>query len=264
MNRPCYNKLLQSIQLLKLKGNVQFFQKVTFQPLMDFKQNHYGSIVLWKHSHKNGNIVWKHGPYNVFHSIMLHFHGWSLSKGVQKNKNGFRQGRFLYEDDLDAVLAIIDADMFENDEDMESEIVTCIKNLPSRENCSFKWEFCPKVCLSKAGLSRHEKAKHQQHSTHDSVSHSDSGSSRSKLELTGFSLMYQKSAQKSSTDEFYPDNVTEEFKNFNASLDDLMPYKLILPVVNSFSGDTDIDFTHKYTSFSVKQKIIKISAMTVA
>ena len=50
--------------------------------------------------------------------------------------------------------------------------------------------------------------------------------------------MYQKSAQKLSTDEFYPDNVMEEFKNFNPSLDDLMPYKLILPVVNSFSGDT--------------------------
>ena len=94
------------------------------------------------------------------------------------------------------------------------------------------------MCLSKAGLSRHEKAKHQQHSTHDSVNHSDSGSSRSRLELTGFSLMYQKSAQKLSTDEFYPDNVMEEFKNFNPSLDNLMPYKLILPVVNSFSGDT--------------------------
>ena len=64
---------------------------------------------------------------------------------------------FLYEVDLDAVLAIIDifeiADMFENDIDMESEIVTCIKNLPSKENCSFKCEFCPKVCLSKAGVS---------------------------------------------------------------------------------------------------------------
>ena len=65
--------------------------------------------------------------------------------------------------------------MFENNEDIESEIVTCIKNLPSRENCSFKCEFCSKVCLSKAGLSRHEKAKHQQHTTLDSASHSDSG-----------------------------------------------------------------------------------------
>ena len=32
----------------------------------------------------------------------------------------------------------------------------------------------------------------------------------------------------------------EEFKNFNATLDNLMLYyKLILPVVNSFSGDTE-------------------------
>ena len=34
---------------------------------------------------------------------------------------------FLYEDDPDPVLAIIDADMFENDENMESVIVSCIK-----------------------------------------------------------------------------------------------------------------------------------------
>ena len=53
-----------------------------------------------------------------------------------------------------SLLAITDADMFEYDEDTESEIVTCIKNLPSRENCLFKWEFCSKVCLSKASLSR--------------------------------------------------------------------------------------------------------------
>ena len=34
---------------------------------------------------------------------------------------------FLYEDDLDAIFAIMDADMFENNKDMESEIVMCIK-----------------------------------------------------------------------------------------------------------------------------------------
>ena len=43
---------------------------------------------------------------------------------------------FIYGSDLDAILAIIDANMFENDEDMESEIVTCIKNLPSRARVS--------------------------------------------------------------------------------------------------------------------------------
>ena len=157
---------------------------------------------------------------------------------------------FLYEDDLDAVLMIIDADMFENDDDMESEIVTCIKNLPSRENCSFKCEFCPKVCLTKAGLSRHEKAKHQQHSTLDSVSHSDSGGLRSRLELNDFSLMYHKSSQKLSTDECYLESAMEEFKNFNASLESLIPYyKLTLPVVNSFSGDIETFYPQIYNLY---------------
>ena len=36
--------------------------------------------------------------------------------------------------------------------------------------------------------------------------------------------MYQKSAQKLSKVECYPESVMEKFKNFSASLDDLMPY----------------------------------------
>ena len=52
---------------------------------------------------------------------------------------------FLDQDELDAILAIMDADMFENNKDIESEIVMWIKKLSSRENCSFKCEFCPKV-----------------------------------------------------------------------------------------------------------------------
>ena len=62
---------------------------------------HYDIIIdivlynaLSSQSHKNKKIVWKHGPYNAFRSVMLRFHGWSLSKGVQSNKNGFRQERF--------------------------------------------------------------------------------------------------------------------------------------------------------------------------
>ena len=34
------------VVLRELKGNAQFVQKVTFEPLMDFIQNHYGS---WKY-----------------------------------------------------------------------------------------------------------------------------------------------------------------------------------------------------------------------
>ena len=50
-----------------------------------------------------------------------------------RTKMASGKDEFLYEDDFDAVLAVTDADMFENDADMVSEIVTCIKNLPSRK-----------------------------------------------------------------------------------------------------------------------------------
>ena len=59
-------------------------------------------------------------------------------KAYRTTKIASGKDDFLYEDDLDTVLAIIDVDMIENDADLESEILTCIKNLPSRENCSFK------------------------------------------------------------------------------------------------------------------------------
>ena len=123
---------------------------------------------------------------------------------------------------------------------MESEIVACIQNSSSRENCSFKSQFFPRVCPSKGGLPRHEKAKHQQHTTLDNIIHSDSFVLKSRLKLTDFSLMYEKSAQKLSTDECYPENVTEEFQNFSASLNNLMRHhKFILAVVNSFSRDAE-------------------------
>ena len=66
-------------------------------------------------------------------------------KAYRTTKMASGKDDFLYEDDLDAVLAIIDAGMFENDEDMKSDIVTCIKNLPSRKivrsNASFVQKF---------------------------------------------------------------------------------------------------------------------------
>ena len=33
---------------LQVKGNAQFVEKVTFEPLIDFKQNHYGNWKCYK------------------------------------------------------------------------------------------------------------------------------------------------------------------------------------------------------------------------
>ena len=72
--------------------------------------------------------------------------------------------------------------------------------------------------------------------------------------------MYQQSAQKLSTDVCYPESVMEEFKNFSPSLDNLMPYyKLILPLVNSFSGDTKNFYPQIYKLYSQAENYKNLS-----
>ena len=72
------------------------------------------------------------------------------------------QGDFLYGDDLDALLAAIDADILESDAAFESGINSTVEEIPKESdkivyNCSL----CTKVYLSKQGLSRHTNAKHK-------------------------------------------------------------------------------------------------------
>ena len=54
--------LFKTFMISQLKGNAQFFQKVTFEPLMDFKQNHYGNRKYYKScyfhlSYKNTKLL---------------------------------------------------------------------------------------------------------------------------------------------------------------------------------------------------------------
>ena len=88
-------------------------------------------------------------------------------KAYRTTKMASGKDGFLYEDDLDVVLAIIDADIFENDEDMESEIVKCIKHLPLekivRSNASFVQKFVYPTSLSAGNGSKisHKAARHR-------------------------------------------------------------------------------------------------------
>ena len=69
-----------------------------------------------------------------------------------------RQEDFLYGDDIDAVLSVIDADIFENDADFDSEVKALIDHIPTEQvQSGNKCDFCDKVCVTKRGLTRHIK-----------------------------------------------------------------------------------------------------------
>ena len=51
-------------------------------------------------------------------------------------------------------MAVVDADVFQNDEETNLEINSRIKNMPSKKKPSFQYEFCDNVCFSNSGLKR--------------------------------------------------------------------------------------------------------------
>ena len=87
-----YKALDSNYSQSKLKGHVQFVQKVIFEPLMDFKQNHYGSWKYYKSytfksflhlSDKNTqSLFFMTGFFNIFMRKTLTYNFWGLHKNM--------------------------------------------------------------------------------------------------------------------------------------------------------------------------------------
>ena len=134
---------------------------------------------------------------------------------------------FLVADDFDAVMAMIDADMLENDTEMLSDLYSVVENLPSantemlsdlysivenlpsaKNSGQHHCHICFKVCQSESGLPRHLKSKHPENlSTNEE-------SSKLKYSLDIFlpKSFVENSAAKLAEDACYPEHVMGEFK----------------------------------------------------
>ena len=63
-----------------------------------------------------------------------------------------REEDFLYGDDLDVVLSLIEEDLLQEAPDFDQEIVDNISELPTVEDKrSFKCNYCPKIYVTKRG-----------------------------------------------------------------------------------------------------------------
>ena len=151
------------------------------------------------------------------------------------------EGDELLGDDFDAVLDIIEADMLQNDEELQLEMDCLASRVTSEKDSNYKCQFCTKVCISKEGLLRHIRAKHKDTATDFSDAKQETGTSfQCKLKITELKDMYLKSAEKLANDECYPVGVTQQFQSFEILVEDInLDYEFFLPVVNSFAGDTE-------------------------
>ena len=177
------------------------------------------------------------------------------------------QEDFIYGDDLDALLAAIDADVLENDTDFDLDMNSIVEEIPEDSVKSmFSCSLCPKVCISKGGLSRHTNAKHKDINTDINQPNQPKKSSKDKKEAEEvmhplyFKKYLEECIVKLANDECYPaEEVMHEFKIFRiGSLDDVIyTYNIVRDVIQSFNGDAEKFYPLFYKRISETEKAFK-------
>ena len=163
---------------------------------------------------------------------------------------------FLVADDFDAVMAIIHADMLENDTEMLSEINSVVENLPLAKNSGQRHSHvCSSVCLWESVLLRHLKSKHPE----NLLSNEESNKIKYNWDIFLLRSFVEKSAAKLAEDLCDPENIIGEFKNFEiSSVDDILPaYNLMLPIIKSFNGDPEKFYPQFYKAFISAENLYK-------
>ena len=57
-------------------------------------------------------------------------------------------------------MAVVDTDMVQKNAELNLEISSCVKSMPSKKKSSFHCDFCGQICSSSGGLKRHTVKKH--------------------------------------------------------------------------------------------------------
>ena len=138
--------------------------------------------------------------------------------------------------DFDAVLNIIEADILQNDKELQLETDCLASKVTSEKDSNYKCQFCTKLCISRKGLLRHVQEKHNDKATELADSRQGTGTScQLKPMITDMKDMYEKSTEKLSKDECYPIVVTQQFQSFEILVEDIiLDYEFFPPYCEFF------------------------------
>eukprot|EP00794_Sanderia_malayensis_P013194 gene13194-14543_t len=153
---------------------------------------------------------------------------------------------FVSGDDLEAIFSLLDEDGFENDDELVESItfsVTEIESQPTEKKVQY--DICLKTYKSERGVKRHK-----------TISHKEKGDDipfqvTSKINPLQFKGFVERSAQKLSVDECYPNELMEEFKNFIFTAQDAQDsFKFIEGCITHFNGDAEKFYPKMYKCMS--------------
>ena len=155
--------------------------------------------------------------------------------------------KYLYQDDFDTVLDIIESDFLVYGDEFQQDMNLAVEKIPTLNNSpSYPCSFCSKVCLSKGRLTRHISTKHLLETAEPNTKVSKM------LNPDIFYDIIQKSHKKLVQDECYPEEICSQFCSFrmSCSVADLPTYNLITLVINSFNGDIEKFYPNFYKVFA--------------
>ena len=109
---------------------------------------------------------------------------------------------YLYQDDFDAVLDIIESVFLEYGDEFQQDMNLVVEKIPALNNSpSYPCSFCTKICFSKGGLTRHISTKHHIETTEPNTKLSKM------LHPKIFHYIIQKTLKKLAQDECYPQEI---------------------------------------------------------
>ena len=145
---------------------------------------------------------------------------------------------FYTGDDLDCILAVIEDDLLEKNEEITGEVnnvVGEIVDIPPDK--WFHCDQCDEVCKTTRGLTRHINAKHKTELKEDHEGNNPI-TAESILHPLYLKKYINASALKLSADECYSESTRMKFTNYVVNLDDAnYTYHFVRNIIRDFHGD---------------------------
>ena len=162
---------------------------------------------------------------------------------------------FYAGEDLEAILAAIDEDVWDKDDEFNAEINSLPVNIEEEPSQSgYKCDMCGKVCKSKQGFSRHQNAKHRETQPEEVSITSKDLSAEDRLHPLYFNKYINECAKQLASDGCYSDETINTF----SSLDDAnFTYQFVRDVIQSFNGNGEKFYPRFYECVSGEDNIFK-------
>ena len=166
---------------------------------------------------------------------------------------------FYAGEDLEAILAAIDEDVWDKDDEFNAEINSLLVNIEEEPSQSgFKCDMCEKVCKSKQGFSRHQNAKHRENQPEEVSITSKDLSAEDRLHPLYFNKYRNECAKQLASDGCYSDETINTFSSYYCSLDDAnFTYQFVRDVIQSFNGNGEKFYPRFYDCVSGEDNIFK-------